>query len=462
MGVVVLVCSLVSLTALGQPPNGPVEPPTPQQSSSPFTTDAPKEDSSRPVQDTSLQELQKTVDNLRHQVGALRELPNPTRVPMLLRNTDELYAYIVEQLEGDILEQVENEEQILKLLRVLDEDASYKSLALDLLTEQVAGYYEPDEQGLFLLADHLDEVDAAVIAHELQHAAQDHHWSLNALLRPPWHQSDVLSARSMLVEGDATLTMFHYAVGEIPPGMWRLLVKQMRAASTQQAEKLAERYPRFMVDSLIAPYTDGFVFAHALYEHGGWAAVNEAFEQLPLSSAQILYPDRYLLGEEPTFLHFELADIGVGARRHSDVWGMAGMRHLFAHMLPDASDDSIASATQGWRGDRLDLWEMGSQDMLVWVSVFESEAAAKSFYRLLQKLTPSLLSKDTPCIFGVHGQRCGAVDGSRGVLMEQWGDLALLLVAQDAHVDVSEALLVRTSEQVFRTLRRSKYPDVWR
>src|SRR5699024_1407259 len=57
MGVVVLVCSLVSLTALGQPPNGPAAPPTPQQSSAPFTTDAPKDDSSRPVQGTSLQEL---------------------------------------------------------------------------------------------------------------------------------------------------------------------------------------------------------------------------------------------------------------------------------------------------------------------------------------------------------------------------------------------------------------------
>lgn len=475
MGVVVLACSLVSLTAFGQPPssvegaqNVPVHP-----------ADANIGSDVEPVSENRsalLRALQTKADSLRDKVGDIRGLPNPAAVPLLPRNEAELRDYIVSQIDDKTLALIAHEERMLTHLGVLEDGASYQELLIALLTEQIAGYYEPDEKGLYVLAGHLDEMDTAVIAHELQHAAQDHHWDLGAILRPTWHQSDVLSARSSLIEGDAMLTMIAYSAGAFFPMVtWEVLDEAMELAR-KGAEKLSARYPRFLVDELLAPYVGGLAFAYTLYKDGGWDAVNSAFEELPLSSAQILYPERYLQGEEPTLLSFDLDTSDAanlwGERRHSDVWGLASMRHLFSHLLPKEAAPRVESATAGWKGDRIELWGTDTDEYLIWVSLFDSEGAAQEFYSLLRQATPSLLSKDPICAQGQHGQHCGVIDGARGLLIEQWGDLTLLVLANDlraasfeataSETTLSDGVLLRTSEQVFRTLRRSKYPDVWR
>lgn len=467
-----LACSLVSFTAFGQPPSRADAAPRTQTQA----TDANIGKNAEPTRKEPvalLQDLQAQTNSLREELGVLRELPNPEPVPLLLRNEAQLQDYIMGHLDDKLMTHIAHEARILKNLSVIDEDTAYQDLIVDLLTEQVAGYYEPDEQGLYLLADHLDEVDAAVIVHELQHAAQDHYWSLEAILRPAWHQSDTLSARSMLTEGDAMLTMLAYTAGAYFPKLSQQVIRQIADHARKEAEKLAERYPRFVVDELVAPYVEGLTFAYALYRHGGWDAVNSAFENLPVSSAQILYPERYLNGEEPTLLGFELDDADVwGERRHSDIWGMASMRHLFAHLLPDVSTKTIASATAGWRGDRMELWGTETEEYLIWVSVFDSEGAAQEFYSLLRQTLPFLLSKEPTCTNGKHGQHCGVVDGARGLLIEQWGDLSLLVLKNDSResasgIDAStaqafERVLLRTAEQVFQTLRRARYPELWR
>ncbi len=47
------------------------------------------------------------------------------------------------------------------------------------------------------------------------------------------------------------------------------------------------------------PYYEGLLFVEYLYERGNWAEVNKAYENLPLSSEQILHPDKYIQGEQP-------------------------------------------------------------------------------------------------------------------------------------------------------------------
>lgn len=475
VGVVVLACSLVSLTAFGQPPSSVERAPGVQIRS----TDAnigPDVEPGRENPSALLQALQSKADSLRDKVAVIRELPNPAAVPLLPRNEAELHDYIVSQIDDKVLAQIAHEERILINVGVLDEGASYQELIIALLTEQVAGYYEPDEKGLYVLAGQLDESDVPVIAHELQHAAQDHHWDLGAILRPKWHQSDVLTARSSLVEGDAMLTMIAHSAGAFFPMLtWEVLDQAVELAR-KGAEEMSARYPRFVVDELLAPYVEGLVFAYTLYQDGGWDAVNASFEKLPLSSAQILYPERYLKGDEPTLLSFDL-DTPDGAnswgeRRHSDVWGMASMRHLFSHLLPKEAAQSIESATSGWKGDRIELWGTDTQEYLIWVSVFDSESSSQEFYSLLRQIIPSLVSKEPTCAQGKHGQHCGVVDGARGLLIEQWGDLSILVLANDLRADYreintseatrSERVLLRTAEQVFHTLRRSKYPALWR
>jgi hypothetical protein len=54
-----------------------------------------------------------------------------------------------------------------------------------------------------------------------------------------------------------------------------------------------------MRESLIFPYMQGMEWATQLYRQGGWTMVSNAFTRLPLSSEQILHPEKYFNYERP-------------------------------------------------------------------------------------------------------------------------------------------------------------------
>ena len=59
-----------------------------------------------------------------------------------------------------------------------------------------------------------------------------------------------------------------------------------------------------MREGLVFPYTDGLVFAQAVKKRGGsWASIDAAYASPPLSTEQILHPERYGPdGDWPTHL----------------------------------------------------------------------------------------------------------------------------------------------------------------
>jgi hypothetical protein len=57
--------------------------------------------------------------------------------------------------------------------------------------------------------------------------------------------------------------------------------------------------PRAMRESLIFPYLHGLEWTTQLYRRGGWTMVSNAFTRLPLSSEQILHPEKYFNYERP-------------------------------------------------------------------------------------------------------------------------------------------------------------------
>ena len=89
-------------------------------------------------------------------------------------------------------------------------DFEYRPFIIKLLTEQVAGYYDPKLRE-FHLADWLDlEGQKPVMAHELTHALQDQHFNLRRFEKWPRGDSDAELAAHSLIEGDATLAMTIY------------------------------------------------------------------------------------------------------------------------------------------------------------------------------------------------------------------------------------------------------------
>src|SRR5258706_5820443 len=104
-------------------------------------------------------------------------------------------------------EQMHGTEVTLKKLGLAPKDVQFHDLMVRLLTEQVAGYYEP-KTGQCHLADWIDlDGQKPVMAHELTHALQDQHFNLRRFEHWPKGDSDAELAAHALIEGDATLAM---------------------------------------------------------------------------------------------------------------------------------------------------------------------------------------------------------------------------------------------------------------
>ncbi|HEX7956161.1 MAG TPA: hypothetical protein VF508_04410, partial [Pyrinomonadaceae bacterium] len=205
----------------------------------------------------------------------------------------EIERMLVRSLEeGATPEEMAASETTLKKLGLVPADFQLRPFIIKLLTEQVAGYYDPKTQE-FYLADWIDlDGQKPVMAHELTHALQDQHFNLRRFEDWPKHDSDSELAAHSLVEGDASFLMMQYVMRS--PGRQLAFLKSMMTGgdSSQQIEKS----PRVLRETLLFPYLQGTSFVTQVYKRGGWEAVTAAYKTLPQSTEQVLHADKFHAG----------------------------------------------------------------------------------------------------------------------------------------------------------------------
>jgi hypothetical protein len=186
-------------------------------------------------------------------------------------------------------------EVTMKKLGLAPSDFQYRALMVRLLTEQVAGYYDPKTRE-FHLADWIDlNGQKPIMAHELTHALQDQHFDLRRFEHWPKGDSDAELAAHSLIEGDATLAMALY----VASNPLRTLAFLKSLVGTGMSTEELDKAPRALRESLLFPYQEGTDWTRSLYKQGGWDRVSKAFTDLPQSTEQILHPEKYFAHEAP-------------------------------------------------------------------------------------------------------------------------------------------------------------------
>jgi hypothetical protein len=250
-------------------------------------------------------------------------------------------------------EDLRTSEVALRKFGLVPADFQLRPFIIDVLTEQIAGYYDPKRQK-FYLADWV-ELDGIkpVIAHELTHALQDQHFNLRRFEDWPKHDSDAELAAQALVEGDATVLMMQYVMRE--PARALSLFKSMGNTSSEKIDDA----PRALRETLMFPYDHGLIWATQVQRRGGWEMISKAYTELPKSTEQILHPEKYFMREEPV-KNIPWRDVsgllGKGWRvSDHDVNGEWGYYLILDEFLKAKSDSLKAAA--GWGGDHYVLYE---------------------------------------------------------------------------------------------------------
>ncbi len=291
-------------------------------------------------------ELRKVLES----VASARELSIKTRVRVTTLGRDALLEKTKKKVAEEIPAGViDLQGEALRALALVPADYQVEEGLLKLVTARVAGFYDPDDQTMYLLDDLEEDQREETLPHELVHALQDQAFSIGPLLDYRAGESDRSTAIQLLVEGDATSAGFDIAFGSA----FAVDEDALQASfllSTSMSE-VGRQTPAVLIGSLIAPYTDGFSFAQALRKRGGWRAIDAAFKALPESTEQVLHPEKYFAGEKPVEIPvLPVVALGEGFEvALHDVNGELGLRL----MLEQWTARAIAvKAAAGWGGDR--------------------------------------------------------------------------------------------------------------
>ena len=321
------------------------------------------------------------------QTSEIRELPILRPVKSGAQSRAEIERMIVKnQREQTTPGEMHATELVLKKLGLVPADFQYAPFIVKLLTEQVAGYYDPRVQR-FYLADWIElEGQKPVMAHELAHALQDQHFNLRRFEKWPKGDSDAELAVHSLIEGDATLAMTLYMAKN--PLVALAFVRSI--SSTNSTSEQFKQAPRALRETLLFPYEQGSEWASRVYKRGGWSLVSASFSKLPLSTEQILHPEKYLAYEAP--VKIELPELrgmlGSGWKKiDADVNGEWSFYLILDQYLNSPAESKRAAA--GWAGDRYAFYEgpKPGESLLVQRTMWDTEKDAREFFEAYAKRT---------------------------------------------------------------------------
>jgi hypothetical protein len=334
------------------------------------------------------QDVLKETSDLR-QLSILRAVQSSTQ------SRGEIERAVIKNLDEDTSSRDTHAAEVtMKKLGLAPADFHYRALMIRVLTEQVAGYYEPKTRQ-FHLADWIDvDGQRPVMAHELTHALQDQHFDLGRFEHWPKGDSDAELAAHALIEGDATLAMVLYITSN--PMRALSFLKSLGGLGVETKE--LDQAPRVLRESLLFPYQEGLNWTRALYKQGGWAEVSQAFSALPQSTEQILHPEKYLAHEAPVKVTLpditsllngrslrsaaaasKLQSRPSWKRLTSDVDGEWGTYLLLDQFLKLPAESRRAAA--GWAGDRYAVYESSNgQVVYASISAWDTETDAREFY----------------------------------------------------------------------------------
>ena len=323
------------------------------------------------------------------QTSEIRELPILRPVKSGAQSRAEIERMIIKnQREQTTPAEMHATELVLKKLGLVPADFQYAPFIVKLLTEQVAGYYDPRVQR-FYLADWIElEGQKPVMAHELAHALQDQHFNLRRFEKWPKGDSDAELAVHSLIEGDATLAMTLYMAKN--PLVALAFVRSI--ATTNTTSEQFKQAPRALRETLLFPYEQGTEWASRVYKRGGWSLVSASFTRLPQSTEQILHPEKYLSYEAP--VKFDLPELrtalGPGWKKiDTDVNGEWSFYLILDQFLNSPAESKRAAA--GWAGDRYAFYEgpKAGDALLVQRTTWDTEKDAREFYEAYSKRTAS-------------------------------------------------------------------------
>jgi len=315
-----------------------------------------------------------------------------------IEKTKKLFRQIIER---DLTaEEMESLQKAFAAFGLIKEKEVELDQIVDLYAEQAAGFYDPITKKLYL-TDWLskkplfiglleftvqkDLTGELLLSHELIHAIQDQHFNLKDYIVEGKDNLDQLLARHSVIEGDATIASFNVTLSrfgkriETTPDLSKKIQEEAKSFGSG-----LENLSPIVREHLIFPYYGGLHFCREVFLAEGWEGINNLFTNPPLSTEQILHPEKYLKVldaplpiKKPNLKFLTKSNLRLV---FENTFGELGTRLFLSQFI---SEKRALVASEGWGNDRFWVWESEgnkSEYSTVWITLWDSQLDAKEFY----------------------------------------------------------------------------------
>ena len=389
----------------------PTAAPTP---TAPTVTQTP----ATPTPGSSAPPAAEVYDAIRRAVQAIRGLEPTADVDPVTIDEAQLITNLTAEFDSENKpNDLRFSQETLIALGLLPPGSSLRDITLDLQGSNVAGYYSPDKDELFVVSRSgaLGPAEEVTYAHEFTHQLQDQHFDLDKLAVDAVNESDRALAQIALVEGDAVSVQNQWTIANLTPEeMGQLL----QASLDPEALAALQRAPAYLRETSLFPYLSGNPFVESLIATGGYGVVNAAFAKPPVSTEQILHPEKYVAGEAPRVVKIPtLFDPGLPAG-----WKALGEDTLGEFILRlwliqgGVAATQATTAAAGWGGDRLEPYQSPHGTSLLVVTEWDGLLDAAEFAAAAKVALPALgltgdvvFDERSPTVYLAVGDDAGVI-----------------------------------------------------
>jgi hypothetical protein len=355
-------------------------------------------------------EIASQMDEIELQLIELRELQPIGFVSRSLLTREQLRHKIENEFFEDYTEEEARVDSIVQsAFGLLQSGFNMFNFYKDFLNEQIAGLYDRDTKVMDIVqGSEFGGTERLTYAHEYTHALQDQNYDIENGLEfndeSCEEDSERCAAVQALIEGDASFSEYmwfsNYATMQD--------VQDIQEFFSNNESPIYDSAPDFLKEDFLFPYIFGQTFVGHLYDLGGWEAVNKAYNNPPVSTEQILHPERYP-ADRPVQIDLpDLSSVVLGEGWRELDQGILGEWYTFlvlAHgLVPEArlSETEAQSASDGWGGDVYVVYYNEQEDQVVLVlhTSWETISDANQFFNAFQAHStsrfgsPSIIRQD--------------------------------------------------------------------
>jgi hypothetical protein len=358
-------------------------------------------------------EFLQAADEVLAEMSKLVSLPILSPLKKSIRSREEIKAYLLQKMKEDKdADKRYADQKVMEKFGLLPKDYPLDDVMVKVLTEQIAGLYDPDSQEFFIADWTSPAEERPVMSHELTHALQDQHFHIDKWTDAAKPNDDGELARDAVIEGSAMAAMLDYELGG--KGSIRDLGDfdpSLLMGDVDSSSELSKA-PKVLQDELLFPYLAGVKFTHDLLRAGnGWPDFYKVFDKPPASTQQIMHPDLYLRGVVPAKIDLPAAKGAISAdwkKLDENNMGEFGLQEILKQYL--AKERSVALAA-AWGGDRYAIYEnqKNKRTLLEFRIHLGSDASAARFFGAYSEILemkysqrsnlmrrPNFFSFDTP------------------------------------------------------------------